>query len=70
MSDDQHNLLDYNVFPSIYVYSSKDAEWTWHKALREQNFKEDIRRFIKYLATSCKSTRHKARKSQVKKHEE
>jgi hypothetical protein len=38
--------------------------------LGKQHLKEDIRRLIEALPTSCKSPRHKTRKSQVKKHEE
>jgi hypothetical protein len=51
------------VFDSVYVYSSKDVEWTWIEVLREQHLKEDMRRFIKQLPTSIKSPRHKTRKS-------
>jgi hypothetical protein len=43
--DDQHNLWT-NVFDSVYIYSSKDVEWTWIEVLREQHLKEDNRRLI------------------------
>jgi hypothetical protein len=48
--DDQHNLWT-NVFASVYVYSSKDEEWTWTKTLKEQHLKEDIKRLIEDLPT-------------------
>jgi hypothetical protein len=51
--DDQHNLWT-NVFASVYVHSSYDAEWTWTKALREEHVKEDIRRLMEDLQTSSK----------------
>jgi hypothetical protein len=54
---------------SVYVYSSKDEEWTWTKTLKEQYLKEDIRRLIEDLPTLNK-VQDTDKKAQVKKHEE
>jgi hypothetical protein len=62
---DKHNLGT-NVFASVYVYSSKDVEWTWIEALRELHMKKAI----EDIPISYKSPRDKTRKAQVKKHEE
>lgn len=58
MLDDQHNLWT-NVFIDVYVFSLKDAEWTWTKTLREQHLKKDIWRLIENLPTSSESPWHK-----------
>lgn len=57
-------------FLVFMFFSLKDAAWTWTEALREQYLKEDIRMLIKDSPKSCKSSRHKTRKAQVKKLEE
>jgi hypothetical protein len=51
------------MFASVCIYSSKDSEYTWNEALREQYLKEDISRLIQYLPTSCKSRRHNDKKT-------
>jgi hypothetical protein len=64
--DNQHNLWT-NAFASVYIFSSQDAKWFWTKALKEQHLKKDIRWPIEALQIFSKSTRHKTKKSQVKK---
>jgi hypothetical protein len=51
--DDQHNLWT-NVFASVCVYSSHDANWFWTKALREQHLKKYIGGLIEDVPTSNK----------------
>jgi hypothetical protein len=43
--DEQHNLLT-NVFSSVCIYSLEDAKVTWTKALKNNTWKEDIKKTI------------------------
>jgi hypothetical protein len=61
-----------NVFSNFYVYTSKDATWTWTMATmwsRRLTPQNKTWRLIEDLSRSCKSPRYKTKEAQANKRE-